>query len=480
MPRSAQSRGTGLSSSRAERGLMNPLQMYLKEINETPLLSKEEERELAYRLDEGDEAARQHMVKANLRLVVNIARRYLGKGLSLEDLIEEGNLGLLRAVQDFSSKQNTRFSTYAIYWIEQSIKRAILNTGRPIRLPVNLGERVQKWKRAHHELTNALGHPPSKAQIAFYLGVTKKKSLMIIARALQTVGAHYYGSSGDEGSLLDTLATDAQSAAEEVETADERAMISHCLGKLRSRYRTVIKMRFGLDRPAMTLLEVGKELKVGRERTRQIQAEALTRLQIELQQTHDETAACDEPAVKSAKGAKKKTKVQEQSSGEPDPDPADMAIILALMNKEPTALKKKQRQRAANGCETQKRRAGRRKRVDPTSCSVEQSADEKKFATAGQSATQRKGGELDAAEHLALMACVGYEPPDDLKQLGVGAANAFSFVLKYYKATADRKFPTWSEKFQLLLQLGYCKASTQTAIPTLSPVSSADPPPSPA
>ena len=135
----------------------SPLQIYLHDINDTPLLSAEEERDLAERVATGDPYAREHMVKANLRLVVNIARGYLGKGLSLEDLIEEGNLGLMRAVEGFDGMMETRFSTYASYWIKQSIRRAVMNNGKPIRLPAYMVSLLSKWKRASAVLSRAAG-----------------------------------------------------------------------------------------------------------------------------------------------------------------------------------------------------------------------------------------------------------------------------------------------------------------------------------
>src|SRR3954467_7628366 len=142
----------------------SPLQIYLQDINDTPLLSAEQERELAERVAQGDPYAREHMVKANLRLVVNIARGYLGKGLSLEDLIEEGNLGLMRAVEGFDGLMETRFSTYASYWIKQSIRRAVMNNGKPIRLPAYMVSLLAKWKRVTAGLTERLGRgaaPPN-------------------------------------------------------------------------------------------------------------------------------------------------------------------------------------------------------------------------------------------------------------------------------------------------------------------------------
>src|ERR1700679_10613 len=144
-----------------EANTASPLQIYLSDINDTPLLSAEEERTLAGRVAEGDPYAREHMVKANLRLVVNIARGYLGKGISLEDLIEERNLGLMRAVEGFDGGMETRFSTYASYWIKQSIRRSVMNNGKPIRLPAYMVSLLSKWRRVTNGLTERLGRAPT-------------------------------------------------------------------------------------------------------------------------------------------------------------------------------------------------------------------------------------------------------------------------------------------------------------------------------
>src|SRR5207249_7676495 len=146
--------------------VQSPLETYLREINETPLLSADLEKQLAYRIEDGDAEARDQMVRANLRLVVNIARGYTGKGLGLQDLIEEGNLGLLRAVQGFDPSLNTRFSTYASYWIKQSIKRALINTAKTIRIPAYMVELIGKWKRATVKLHEELGRTPTPEEIA--------------------------------------------------------------------------------------------------------------------------------------------------------------------------------------------------------------------------------------------------------------------------------------------------------------------------
>src|ERR1700724_655012 len=155
--------------------VQTPLETYLREINETPLLSAQQEKQLAYRIEGGDSEARDQMVRANLRLVVNIARGYTGKGLGLQDLIEEGNLGLLRAVEGFDPSMNTRFSTYASYWIKQSIKRALVNTAKTIRIPAYMVELLVKWRRASAKLQTDLGRPPSHEEIARRVGLPKKK-----------------------------------------------------------------------------------------------------------------------------------------------------------------------------------------------------------------------------------------------------------------------------------------------------------------
>src|SRR5688572_5859144 len=164
--------------------VQSPLETYLREINEMALLTADEEKMLAHRIAQGDEAARDRMVRANLRLVVNIARGYVGKGLSLQDLIEEGNLGLLRAVEGFDPEVGTRFSTYASYWIKQSIKRALVNTAKPIRIPAYMVELLCKWRRAAAELQDTLGRAPTVEEIAGALEIPKKK-LAIVKKAIK-------------------------------------------------------------------------------------------------------------------------------------------------------------------------------------------------------------------------------------------------------------------------------------------------------
>jgi RNA polymerase primary sigma factor len=266
---------------RREANHASPLQIYLHDINDTPLLSAAEERTLAAQVAQGDPLAREHMVKANLRLVVNIARGYLGKGLSLEDLIEEGNLGLLRAVEGFDGMMETRFSTYASYWIKQSIRRAVMNNGKPIRLPAYMVSLLSKWRRASAVLAERLGRTPTHEEIGKALRLSKKK-IGIVAKAIQVNNLTPHAeNSDDEGPGLDEVLTDDRNKAPEavMMEADDLDRIFLHLDTLEDREATVIRMRFGLeaDKP-MTLREVGESLGLTRERVRQLESVALQKL----------------------------------------------------------------------------------------------------------------------------------------------------------------------------------------------------------
>src|SRR5262249_24123257 len=165
--------------TRKARPAHSPLETYLREIKETALLTARQEQELASRVEEGDCEARDQMVRANLRLVVNIARSYLGRGLALEDLIAEGNLGLMRAVEGFDPSLEIRFSTYASYWIKQSIKRAVINTGKTVRVPAYMAELMVKWRREANRLQEELGRAPTQDEVAAGLKLSRKKFLII-------------------------------------------------------------------------------------------------------------------------------------------------------------------------------------------------------------------------------------------------------------------------------------------------------------
>jgi RNA polymerase primary sigma factor len=274
--------------SRRELNSHSPLQVYLHDINDTPLLSAQEERDLAARVAEGDPYARDHMVKANLRLVVNIARGYLGKGLCLEDLIEEGNLGLMRAVEGYDGMMETRFSTYASYWIKQSIRRAVMNHGKPIRLPAYMVSLLAKWKRVTLGLTERLGRAPTPEEVGKALRLSKKK-VGIVAKAIQVNNLTPHSENTEEdGFALDDVLTDDRSKSPDAMLieSDDLDRIFQRLGELDDREATVVRMRFGLDPYLpMTLREVGENLGLTRERVRQLESQAILKMMSSLSET---------------------------------------------------------------------------------------------------------------------------------------------------------------------------------------------------
>jgi RNA polymerase primary sigma factor len=255
------------------------LDAYLRDIRRMPLLSADQEREVAARVVGGDPEARDQLARANLRLVVSIARGYAGKGLPLPDLIEEGNLGLLRAVEAFDPDMNTRFSTYASYWIKQSIRRALTGTSRTIRLPAHLQHLLSRWRRADAALREELGRPPADEEVACRLGLTGKK-LRTVLRALRNQQAAPNGP-GEERPSVDALLPDPRCKAPEVEVADEeeKRKALGLLDELDRRKALVLRLRFGLEGDeALTLEEIGDRLGLTRERVRQIEKQALAEL----------------------------------------------------------------------------------------------------------------------------------------------------------------------------------------------------------
>ena len=242
--------------------VQSPLETYLREINETALLSSNDEQELAIAIGEGDAQARDRMVRANLRLVVNIARGYTGKGLSLQDLIEEGNLGLLRAVEGFDPAIGTRFSTYASYWIKQSIKRALINTAKTIRIPAYMVELLSKWRRASIRLAEELGRTPTPEEVARVLGLPRKK-LPIIKKAIRIYNLTPQTDQAEAGWSLGEMVMDERARSPEDEMV-ENDNLSHVLEQLQTmdqREATVLRMRFGLDEhDPCTLKEIGEAL----------------------------------------------------------------------------------------------------------------------------------------------------------------------------------------------------------------------------
>jgi RNA polymerase primary sigma factor len=260
--------------------VQSPLETYLREINETALLTADEEKELSYRIANSDKEARDRMVRANLRLVVNIARGYTGKGLPLQDLIEEGNLGLLRAVEGFDPTMNTRFSTYASYWIKQSIKRALINSGKTIRVPAYMVELLSKWRRATAKLLDELGRTPTMEEIAADLGIPRKK-LAIVKKAILLYNATPQTDDDEAGLSISDLIADDRNKAPDLEMLDSDSLkhVFRMLGTMDEREATILRMRFGLDdSEPRTLKEIGETLGLTRERVRQIESEALGRI----------------------------------------------------------------------------------------------------------------------------------------------------------------------------------------------------------
>lgn len=265
---------------RTSARVQNPLETYLKEINETALLTADQEKELSYRISDGDNEARDRMVRANLRLVVNIARSYTGKGLPLQDLIEEGNLGLLRAVEGFDPEMNTRFSTYASYWIKQSIKRALVNSAKTIRIPAYMVELLSKWRRATAKLTDELDRTPTPEEVAAELGVPRKK-LRIVKKAIQLYSTNPQTDQPDGSWTLSDVVPDERHHGPDHELleTDNLTHVFRMLDVMDAREASILRLRFGLDdAEPKTLKEIGEAMGLTRERVRQIEADALNKL----------------------------------------------------------------------------------------------------------------------------------------------------------------------------------------------------------
>ena len=261
-------------------GTEDPVRMYLKEIGTVPLLTANEELELAKRKQDGDEYAKQRLIEANLRLVVSIAKRYTGRGMSFLDLVQEGNLGLIKGVEKFDYTKGFKLSTYATWWIRQSVTRALADQARTIRVPVHMVETINKMSKMQRKLTLELGYEPSVTELANELGMTEEQVMEIMQIAREPASLETPIGEEDDSNLGDFVA-DANVLTPEgnVESVMLREHIDTLLGDLKERERQVIVLRFGLeDGHPRTLEEVGKEFKVTRERIRQIEAKALRKL----------------------------------------------------------------------------------------------------------------------------------------------------------------------------------------------------------
>ena len=258
----------------------DPVRMYLKEIGKIPLLKPHEEVELARRMHEGDELAKQRLVEANLRLVVSIAKRYVGRGMLFLDLTQEGNLGLIKAVEKFDYVKGFKFSTYATWWIRQAITRAIADQARTIRIPVHMVETINKLIRVSRQLLQELGRDPKPEEIAKEMDMTEDKVREIMKIAQDPVSLETPIGEEEDSHLGDFIPDDdAPAPAEAAAYSLLKEQIEDVLGSLNEREQKVLKLRFGLeDGRARTLEEVGKEFDVTRERIRQIEAKALRKL----------------------------------------------------------------------------------------------------------------------------------------------------------------------------------------------------------
>ena len=254
--------------------------VYLRQLNHVPLLTAEQEVSLAKRIERGDPAARRHLIEANLRLVVSVAKRYVNRGLPLQDLIQEGNLGLIRAVEKFDYRKGFKFSTYATWWINQAVQRGVADYARTIRLPLHVVDGLGRVGRVQLELERSMGREPTLDEIAAEMGLSLSKMRELLAASQDTLSLHsLFGE--DEDTALEQLVEDRVSPLPlaEVEERLMREDITDALTSLTQRERTVIQLRFGLaDGRPRTLEEIGQRMGVTRERIRQIESKTMEKL----------------------------------------------------------------------------------------------------------------------------------------------------------------------------------------------------------
>ncbi|NWF35860.1 sigma-70 family RNA polymerase sigma factor [Mariprofundus sp. KV] len=265
----------------AKQHSLEPMAMYMREISRYELLSPEEEVSLSLRIAGGDEDARQYMIKANLRLVVKIARRYMHRGLALGDLIEEGNIGLMRAVEKFDAAYGCRFSTYATWWVRQSVERAIMNQARTIRLPVHIAKEYNAVMSSANKLRAELGREPSEDEVAEALQIPLERVQSLLRSSLTTESADDILHDEGDFTLYDITADeDAVSPSQHLEQMRRDEMLKVWMQRLTPKEREVVRLRYGLDSidDAWTLEAIGEHMGVTRERIRQIQVAALHKL----------------------------------------------------------------------------------------------------------------------------------------------------------------------------------------------------------
>lgn len=265
-----------------ERGSADDsVKIYLQQIGKVKLLNSEQEIEIAKRISEGDEVAKAQLVKANLRLVVSIAKKYIGRGLSFLDLIQEGNLGLIRAAEKFDYKRGFKFSTYATWWIQQSITRGIADKSRTIRLPVHMIETIGRLKKVTRDLTHELGRTPTKEELSGKMGISLAKLRLVLKATQSTISLETPLHTKDEASKIGDFLVDESTESPDSRVSHENLTeeLEKILDSLRPRERDVLKLRFGLnDGNKRTLEEIGQLFGVSRERVRQIETRALNKL----------------------------------------------------------------------------------------------------------------------------------------------------------------------------------------------------------
>ncbi|MSR17676.1 MAG: sigma-70 family RNA polymerase sigma factor [Phycisphaerales bacterium] len=259
------------------------MQLYLREANETPLLTPEEEKSLAWKvINDSCPSSKDRMIRANLRLVVSISKNYAYRGMQLADLIEEGNIGLIRAVEGFDPAQGARFSTYASWWIKQAIKRTLINAVQPIHIPAYMVDLISRWKEANRKLEEELGRPPSLQELSKVMKLPVKK-LEIVLRAVKAYHSPNQAPTGEDGNAVDVgdLVPDSRTGSPEAATVSHESLtlILKLLDTIDERDARVLRLRYGLNgHEPLTLKQIGELVGLTRERVRQIEVEALRRL----------------------------------------------------------------------------------------------------------------------------------------------------------------------------------------------------------